>query len=180
MCAYGPCGSLAGTQWIAKGFRPRDDKVGSDGSVRFGYNTILSLRGESGARDVAIHRVPGEADDLSPRVLVHSGSPRASPSRRQGSGVRRWTVGGLLACCHCEERAERETWQSTACNGGGRLVYSLTGSQWIATGFALAMTRWEVMGVCGERLEDYSYLVIARKERSEGRGNPLHAMNANG
>ena len=27
--------------------------------------------------DAAIHRVPGEADDLSLRLLAHSGSPRA-------------------------------------------------------------------------------------------------------
>ena len=27
MGAYGPCGSRAGTQWIATGIRPRDDKV---------------------------------------------------------------------------------------------------------------------------------------------------------
>ena len=59
------------------GLRPRDDKVGSDGSVRFGYNTILSLRGGSVASDAAIHRVSIEAVDLSLRSLVHSGSPRA-------------------------------------------------------------------------------------------------------
>jgi len=35
--------SRTGSQWIATGLRPRDEKVGSDGSVRFGYNTILSL-----------------------------------------------------------------------------------------------------------------------------------------
>ncbi|MFL2913077.1 MAG: hypothetical protein ACJZ64_00385 [Opitutales bacterium] len=64
-----------------RAFSPRDDKVGSDGSVRFGYNTILSLRGGSVASDAAIHRVSIDAVDLSLRSLVHSGSPRAPPSR---------------------------------------------------------------------------------------------------
>jgi hypothetical protein len=44
-------------------------------------------------------------------------------------GVRQWTVGGLLALCHCEERAERETRQSTGCNGrvrAMRFVHRLT------------------------------------------------------
>jgi 5-methylcytosine-specific restriction endonuclease McrA len=52
---------------------------------------------------------------------------------------------------------------------------SLTDSQWIATGFALAMTR------CGSDavyLSRTTHHVIARKERSEGRGNPLYAMDA--
>ena len=31
--------------------------------------------------DAAIHRVSGEADDLSVRLLVHSGSPRAFSPR---------------------------------------------------------------------------------------------------
>ena len=46
-----------------------------------------------------------------------------------------------------------------------RLVCSLTGSQWIATGYVFAMTRLEWTG------SEYNF-VIARKERSEGRGNP--------
>ena len=37
--------SVGEGQWIATGYRPRDD------------NTLLSLRGGSGARDAAIHRV---------------------------------------------------------------------------------------------------------------------------
>ena len=41
----------------------------------------LSLRGESGARDVAIHRASGDVEGLSVRVVRASGSPRASPSR---------------------------------------------------------------------------------------------------
>ncbi|MDA8991219.1 hypothetical protein N9H45_06800, partial [Opitutales bacterium] len=37
--------SVTVNQWIATGYRPRDD------------NTLLSLRGGSGAKDAAIHRV---------------------------------------------------------------------------------------------------------------------------
>jgi hypothetical protein len=54
-------------------------------------------------------------------------------------------------------------------------VYSLTGSQWIATGFALAMTGLERNG--SVRFGYIKIFVIARKERSEGRGNPLYAMD---
>ena len=49
-----------------------------------------------------------------------------------------------------------------------RVACTLPGAQWIATGYALAMTRCEVMQ-CAVRLQHA--LVIARKERSEGRGN---------
>ena len=81
--ADGFVSSLTGPSGSPRAFSPRDDKVGSDGSVRFGYNTILSLRGGSVASDAAIHRVSGDADGF---------------------------------------------------------VCSLTDSQWIATGYALAMT----------------------------------------
>jgi hypothetical protein len=43
---------------------------------------------------------------------------------------------------------------------------------------ALAMTRWERNG--GVRFDSNTIFVIARKERSEGRGNPLDAMDAFG
>jgi hypothetical protein len=59
------------------GLRPRDYKVrGSDvdGSVT---TRSLSLRGENGVSDAAIHRVSRGTVDLSLRLLVHSGSPRA-------------------------------------------------------------------------------------------------------
>ena len=50
----------------------------------------LSLRGEREASDVAIHRVSGDVVDLSLRLQVHSGSPRAFSTRddklRQSAG----------------------------------------------------------------------------------------------
>ena len=79
--------------------------------MRFDYNTLLSLPGESEVRDAAIHRVSGE--------MI-------------------------------------------------RVACTLPGAQWIATGYALAMTRCEVMQ-CAVRLQHA--LVIARRERSERRGN---------
>ena len=84
MVAYRECGSLPSSQWIATGFRPRDDKVGSEAVDGWRTTRMLSLRGENKVRDAAIHRVPGEANGF--------------------------------VC-----------WR--------------TGSQWIATGSALAMTR---------------------------------------
>ena len=66
-----------------RAFSPRDDKVGSDGSVD-GWRTnshVVIARRERSERTRQSTRVPGEADGLSLRLLVHSGSPRASPSR---------------------------------------------------------------------------------------------------
>jgi hypothetical protein len=54
----------------------RDDKVKEVMVV----GTMLSLRGGR-QDDAAIHRVPGERTGLAVRLLVYSGSPRASPSR---------------------------------------------------------------------------------------------------
>jgi len=51
------------------------------------------------------------------------------------------------------------------------VVCSVTGSQWIATGFVLAMTRVR-KGRDGKGGIVLCVFVIARKERSEGRGNP--------
>jgi hypothetical protein len=72
------------------------------------------------------------------------------------------------------ERSERRG--NPSCPGGGERVSLF--AYWFTVDrhglSALAMTRWEVMGVCGERLEDYSDVVIARRERSEGRGNPSY------
>jgi len=106
-----PVSSLAGSQWIATGLRARDDKLVKEWSVDYDDHTrSLSLRGENEVSDAAIHRVSGNAYDLSLRLLAHSGSPRAN---------------------------------------------------------ALAMTRLEWTG------SEYNF-VIARKERSERRGNPSY------
>ncbi|MDB0031193.1 hypothetical protein N9E34_06975 [Opitutales bacterium] len=44
-------------------------------------NKILSLRGGTPSAYAAIHRVSGNANSLSLRLLDQSGSPRATPSR---------------------------------------------------------------------------------------------------
>ena len=51
-----------------------------------------------------------------------------------------------------------------------RLVSSLTGSQWIATGFQ--PSRCQGVVECSGRFGCITLFVITRKERSEGRGNP--------
>ena len=61
-----------------RAFSPRDDKLRQSAGR---FNPCLSLRGGSEARDVAIHRVSRDADGLSLRFLVHSGSPRAFSPR---------------------------------------------------------------------------------------------------
>ncbi|MDC3336022.1 hypothetical protein OAV71_05890 [Opitutales bacterium] len=46
----------------------------------------MSLRGENEVSDAAIHRVSRETNDLSIRLLVHSGSPRAFSPRDDKTG----------------------------------------------------------------------------------------------
>ena len=64
-----------------RAFSPRDDKVGRNGVCGSVTSHSLSLRGGSEASDAAIHRVSRDADGLSLRLLVHSGSPRAFSPR---------------------------------------------------------------------------------------------------
>jgi hypothetical protein len=82
----------------------RDDKVFYHEGSEKNEVLILSLRGGSGARDAAIHRISGDVDgfvysvpsskwiatglrprddkvEYADRLVTHSGSPRASPSR---------------------------------------------------------------------------------------------------
>ena len=61
-----------------RAFCPRDDKMGKEWNVGFDNHThSCHCEEEAGADDAAIHRVSEDADDLSVRFLVHSGSPRA-------------------------------------------------------------------------------------------------------
>ena len=111
-----------------------------EGSEVIGAFT-LSLRGGSGARDAAIHRVPRRADgfggsvaevqwiatpqeardekrelrDGAVRLLRVSGSPRAFSPRDEKSGIitiERVKRLRLHSLCHCEEGAKRPTRQS--------------------------------------------------------------------
>ena len=50
---------------------------------------------------------------------------------------------------------------------------TITGSQWIATGYALAMTGWGKESSVRFEYRTNTF-VIARRERSERRGNPLY------
>ena len=82
--------------------------------------------------DAAIHRVSGNAYDLSLRLLAHSGSPRAyalAMTRLEGLCAVRVHTLSLRG----EERSERRG-NPSYLEGDERLVSSLTGSQWIATG----------------------------------------------
>jgi len=68
---------------------------------------MLSLRGGNEVSDAAIHRVSNYVYDLSLRLLVHSGSPRAfSPRDDKGEDALAMTrVSWVRGICHCEEGA---------------------------------------------------------------------------
>jgi len=94
----------------------------------------LSLRGRNGARDAAIHRVSGDAVDLSVHLLVPSGSPRAFSPRDDKT-----LEGGSFISLTTHSLSLRG---GSASDGRGnpsclrgrvRLVCSLLGSQWVAT-----------------------------------------------
>ena len=90
----------------------------------------LSLRGENEVSDAAIHRVSGNAYDLSLRLLAHSGSPRANALAMTRL---EWTGSEYNFVIARKERSERRG-NPSYLEGDERLVSSLTGSQWIATG----------------------------------------------
>ncbi len=136
MVAYGESGSAPGSQWIATGLRPRDDKVGSEAVNGSVPTRSLSLRGVSEARDAAIHcmqwsrtesavRLPGSqwiATGLRPRddkvgsEAVDGSVPTRSLSLRGESEARD-------AAIHCMQWSRTES------------AVRLPDSQWIATGF---------------------------------------------
>ena len=67
---------------------------------------MLSLRGGNEVSDAAIHRVSNYVYDLSLRLLVHSGSPRAFSPR--DDKIWSYEIGDSVhqAHCHCEERTK--------------------------------------------------------------------------
>ena len=80
MEATDKCGSLSETQWIATGYALAMTKCGVNLCTVREQHT-MSLRGENEVSDAAIHRVSRTRSDLSLRLRVHSGSPRATHSR---------------------------------------------------------------------------------------------------
>jgi hypothetical protein len=71
-----------------------------------------------------------ELRDGAVRLLRVSGSPRAFSPRDDNT------------LCHCEKDRMDDAAIHRISKVDGRVGGSFTGSQWIATGYALAMTRW--------------------------------------
>jgi hypothetical protein len=82
MDAYRQCDSLPDSQWIATGFRPRDDKVGKEWgcAVRFQHDLCHCEEGTQ-VTDAAIHCMQWTRTDCAVRFSAHSGSPRAFTPR---------------------------------------------------------------------------------------------------
>ena len=88
---------------------------------------------------------------FSVRLLVHSGSPRAF-SPRDDKVWGRYAVSGIVTTRSLSLRGgsgARDAAIHRVSRNADGFVSSLTGSQWIATGFALAMTGCGGMVVCG-------------------------------
>ena len=98
------------------------------------------------------------------RSLAHSGSPRAF-SPRDDKVWGRYAVSGIVTTRSLSLRGGSEARDAAihrvSRNADG-FVSSVTGSQWIATGFALAMTR------CGEGMQSVASLQHALCHCKEG------------
>jgi hypothetical protein len=134
------------------GLCPRDHKSGifhHEGSKENGV-TFLSLRGGSGARDAAIHRVLENAYGVVYSVVEGQWIATGLRTRddKSGIGAKCLSLRGGRQDDAAIHRVSRES---------RRECGSVLEGQWIATGCALAIT---------------IRFVIARRERSEGRGNP--------
>ena len=94
--------------------------------------------------DAAIHRVSGTRAGLSVRLLVHSGSPRPQGARDDKGGIfyheGSESIGVFLLSLRGRSGATDAAIHRVSGDAGG-VDGSVTGSQWIATGYALAMTR---------------------------------------